>query len=96
MKFYNKHDEDEYNGYLDRYNEMLNSKRFDPKKFKKYDWIEICECDDIKCFHHPQSIVWWRFYGTWEELHDKLQKDFPYTFPDVKFYTEASIPGIII
>lgn len=40
----------------------------------------------MKFFHWPVYSCWIRFYGTFEELHDRLKRDMPGICPDVKFF----------
>lgn len=91
IKFFNKHDEDSYNHLVELHDDYKN-KKWAPKV---HDYLEVDEHDSIKMFHWPTSIHWWRFYGTFQELHDKLQKDLPCMCPDVKFYREIMSPIVI-
>ena len=91
FEFFNDHDKKSYEYEVEIYKEIENNEHLKP-----HTWLEVGEFDGIKFFHFPTSICWTRFYGGWEELRDKLMKDFPKKFPDVKFYSEAPVSGIII
>lgn len=88
IKFFNKHDEELYNHLVENHNEFKSRKW----KVRVYDYLEVDEFEGIKMFHWPTSISWCRFYGTFEELHDKLKEDMPDMCPDVKFYREVTSP----
>ena len=91
LKFFNAHDKDFYQHQVQIYKEVENCNHL-----KVYDWIEVGEFEDIKFFHFPTSTAWTRFYGDWTELRNKLKEDFPKKFPNIKFYCEAPVPGLII
>jgi hypothetical protein len=98
IAFYNDHDATSYNSMKQYYDDMIKyfSDHNLPVDIKEVDQLEVMEHDNIRCIHFPTSIIWIRFYGTWTDMHDKLATDFPLRYPDVKFYTQSAVPGIII
>jgi len=91
MKFLNDHDEESYNHIVESYKEWTERNLPIPVR----DYIEVRECGDVKMFHWPTSIHWWRFRGTFEELHSRLRNDLPRMCPDVKFYSLLMSPIVI-
>ena len=91
FKFLHKEYEEYYNHLVEMHEEWKNKKI----PVKIYDYLEVLDYGDIKMVHWPTSIYWWKFKGTFKELHDKLQKELPGMCPDVKFYCELVSPILI-
>ena len=91
IEFLHKEDEEHYNHLVEMHEELKNRKI----PVKPYKYMEVCDCGDFKMVHWPSSIYWWKFKGTFQELHDKLQKELPNMCPDVKFYSELMSPILI-
>ena len=91
MEFFNEHDEKSYIHIVELYKEWTERDLPIPV----HDCIEVREYGDVKMFRWPTSIHWWRFYGTFEELHDKLKNDLPQMCPDAKFYSTFISPILI-
>ena len=92
IEFLHKEDEEHYNHLVEMHEEWKNK----GLSFKKiYDYLEIRDYGEIKMVHWPTSIYWWKFKGTFTELHDKLQKELPGMCPDVRFYSVFTSPILI-
>ena len=91
IEFLHKEDEDAYSHIIEIHEELKNKKT----PVRQYNYLEVCDCGDFKMIHWPTALYWWKFNGTFQELHDKLQKELPNMCPDVKFYSELVSPILI-
>jgi len=92
IEFLHKENEEYYNHLVEMHDEWKNK----GLPFKKiYHYLEVCDCGDFKMVHWPTALYWWKFKGTFQELHDKFQKELPNMCPDVKFYSVFTSPILI-
>ena len=96
IHFHCNKDKQEYEHYLNLYNDMKDS-----PSMKQYLELEVKSFEDdegnvVNAFRFPSSWSWCCFYGTFDELRDRLKEDFPRRYGIVQFYTMAPRAGILI